>query len=127
MGNLCGKESKNFTDGGQTIRQADERARARAAHTTAPAPANRAPARPPQKLGGNGGDSGGDAVDARTAAEARAAAAEARANKAQGSGKLADQLAQQKKGGMNAALRQAADENRRAREVDQTSEARTWN
>jgi hypothetical protein len=47
-----------------------------------------------------------------------------RAAKAQGSGKLAEQLAAQKK---ENALEQAAYENRRAREADAAQEARNWN
>lgn len=51
---------------------------------------------------------------------------QARATKQQGQGKLADQLAAQKKGGMQAALKDASYENQRQREADASQEARNW-
>jgi predicted FMN-binding regulatory protein PaiB len=51
---------------------------------------------------------------------------QARANKIAGTDKLSQNLAAQKKVGMKGALEQAAEENRRTREIDQLAQERNW-
>ena len=51
---------------------------------------------------------------------------QARASKPGGTDKLSQQLAAQKKAGMKGALADAADENRRHREIDQAAQERQF-
>ncbi|TID21655.1 gb [Venturia nashicola] len=127
MGNCCGKESGgNFSGEGHTVggSQAQTTPQApRPVQAQAISPAN---SKAPPRVGGPGHTLGsaGTEEDARTAA---AKAAEARANKSQGSGPLAAKLAAQRKAGMQGALKDAANENRRAREADAVAETRQYN
>ncbi|KAF2761740.1 hypothetical protein EJ05DRAFT_472709 [Pseudovirgaria hyperparasitica] len=123
MGNCCGSQSKDaFTGEGRTLGSAPPpkpKASIPAAATTAPKPTTKGAGR------ATGGSAGGlEAGDPRGAA---AAAAEARANKASGSGPLAQKLQEQKKQTRTATLEQVSRENRQARDADAVADARHYN
>jgi len=121
MGNLCGKESTDpFSQPGRTL-------------SSVPAPNANPISSLPKKVGGpprtlgsgstTGG--GGAAEDARRKA---AEAAEARANAAnKPKGKLASQLAEQKKQTRSDTLDSASRDERRLRDADAGQEARAYN
>ncbi|RTE78686.1 hypothetical protein BHE90_006841 [Fusarium euwallaceae] len=119
MGNCCGKsESEAFSQPGRVL-------------GSAPPPASRTasvPTKvggPPRTLGGAASAEGSsDADDARRRA---AEAAEARAKAfAKPGGKLQTQLAAQKKQTRNDTLKDASQEQLRARDADEAAEARNW-
>ncbi|KAE9962688.1 hypothetical protein BLS_002541 [Venturia inaequalis] len=127
MGNCFGKESSgNFSGEGHTIGGSQAQTTPQAPRPVQSQAQPPVIAKPPPKVGGPGHTLGssGTGEDARSAA---ARAAEARANKSQGSGPLAAKLAAQRKAGMQGALRDAANENRRARETDAVAETRQYN
>ncbi|KAM5360608.1 hypothetical protein ACJZ2D_013631 [Fusarium nematophilum] len=111
MGNICGKtEPEPFSQPGRVL-------------GTAPPPAS-GTAPVPKKIGGPprilGGGSSGEASGDPD--EARRRAAEA----AEASGKLQTQLTAQKKQTRADTLKDASEEQLRARESDQAAEARQW-
>ncbi|KAF4462501.1 hypothetical protein FALBO_10692 [Fusarium albosuccineum] len=121
MGNLCGKtDSEAFAQPGRVLGSAPA-----PASGTAPVPSK--VGGPPRVLGGASSSaeaSSGDPEDARRKA---AEAAEARAKAyAKPGGKLQTQLAAQKKQTRSDALKDASQEQLRAREADQAAEARNW-
>ncbi|PSR90468.1 hypothetical protein BD289DRAFT_481707 [Coniella lustricola] len=125
MGALCGKESKSdaFVGGGRTLDSAPEQ------RSSAPLPANkRVVGGPPRTLGGGGGTSGAGASNVLTPAEAARRAAEAREQAAKDkTGKLGQQLRQQKGMTDNEVNKQANAENERQRLIRENQEQITYN
>ncbi|KAJ4314311.1 hypothetical protein N0V84_008955 [Fusarium piperis] len=120
MGNCCGKsESEAFSQPGRVLGSAPP-----PASGTAPVPTT--VGGPPRTLGGAAPAeaSSGDADEARRRA---AEAAEARAKAfAKPGGKLQTQLAAQKKQTRSGTLKDASQEQLRARDADEAAEARNW-
>ncbi|KAB8339198.1 hypothetical protein FH972_022132 [Carpinus fangiana] len=119
MGNLCSSSSNKddpFAQPGRTLGSAAPPQQGR---TSVPKP----------KIQGSGRTVGGAAAslpesDPRAAA---AKAAEERANKGQAKGKLAEQLAAQKKQSRTNTLEQASQDERAARAADENDQIRQWN
>ncbi|KAH7035297.1 uncharacterized protein B0I36DRAFT_360690 [Microdochium trichocladiopsis] len=124
MGNLCSKsDGDNFSQPGRALGTAPEQP-ARAAVPPS-AVAARKVGGPPRTLGGAAPAADGPDDARRRAAEA----AEARANAAnsKNTGKLATQLAAQKKQSRNETLQEISNSNVRQRDADEAAEARTHN
>ncbi|KAM0564155.1 hypothetical protein ACHAPJ_000364 [Fusarium lateritium] len=119
MGNCCGKtESEAFSQPGRVLGSAPP-----PASGTAPVP--KTVGGPPRTLGG--GPSAEASSDPDTARRKAAEAAEARAKAyAKPGGKLQTQLAAQKKQTRSDTLKDASQEQLRAREADQAAETRNW-
>ncbi|EGU87310.1 hypothetical protein FOQG_07295 [Fusarium oxysporum f. sp. raphani 54005] len=119
MGNICGKtEPEAFSQPGRVLGSAPAPAAG-----TAPVP--KKVGGPPRTLGsGPAAEASGETDDARRKA-AEAAEARAKASSKPG-GKLQTQLAAQKKQTRSETLKDASQEQLRAREADQAAEARNW-
>ncbi|KAF5022113.1 hypothetical protein F66182_5859 [Fusarium sp. NRRL 66182] len=119
MGNCCGKtEPEAFSQPGRILGSAQQ-----PASGTAPIP--KTVGGPPRTLGGGpSAEASGEPDQARRKA-AEAAKARAKAYAKPG-GKLQTQLAAQKKQTRSDTLKDASQEQLRAREADQATEARNW-
>ncbi|EXJ71629.1 uncharacterized protein A1O5_05437 [Cladophialophora psammophila CBS 110553] len=121
MGNLCSKSSNkpdNFATPGRTVGSSTQ-----PRQTSAPVPQKITSSTPGRALGG--GDATPSADDARSAAARAAEERAAKANKP--GGKLSSQLSAQKKQTQNQLLSSGSESERRARDADQSAEARNWN
>ncbi|KIL95203.1 hypothetical protein FAVG1_02135 [Fusarium avenaceum] len=119
MGNCCGKtDPEAFSQPGRVLGSAPP-------PTAGTAPVPKIVGGPPRTLGdGSVAEASGDADNARRRA---AEAAEARAKAAsKPGGKLQTQLAAQKKQTRSETLKDASQEQLRARETDQAAETRNW-
>lgn len=118
MGNCCGKaESESFAQPGRTLGSAPP-------PQPASAPLPNKVGGPPRTLGGSSTAAQTTQDDARMKA-AEAAEARAKASSKPG-GKLASQLSAQKKQTRNDTLKEASEQQLRARESDQVAETRNW-
>ncbi|KND89456.1 hypothetical protein TOPH_05872 [Tolypocladium ophioglossoides CBS 100239] len=124
MGNICGKEDPDASPPGRVLGSAPP------AQKTSSIP--KKVGGPPRTLGGStsappsGEDSpgrGGGQVDARRRA---AEAAEARAKAANKGGKLHSQLSAQKRQSRSDTLKQASEQEQRARDADNAARTRNW-
>ncbi|POR39419.1 Uncharacterized protein TPAR_00388 [Tolypocladium paradoxum] len=120
MGNICGKEDHDTSPPGRVLGAAPP------AQKTSAVP--KKVGGPPRTLGGSapvppssGGEGGQD--DARRRA---AEAAEARAKAANKGGKLHSQLSAQKRQSRSDALKQASEQEQRARDADNAARTRNW-
>ncbi|KIV88458.1 hypothetical protein B0A52_02386 [Exophiala mesophila] len=122
MGNLCSKSSnppENFSTPGRPLGTSSQTKKT----TTTPVPQKLTTSTPGRSLGGREGASSPD--DARSAAARAAEQRAAGANKS--GGKLATNLANQKKQTQNQLLNAGSEAERRARDADENAQARTWN
>ncbi|RGP65660.1 hypothetical protein FLONG3_9163 [Fusarium longipes] len=121
MGNICGKtEPEAFSQPGRVLGTAPPPAAG-----TAPVP--KTVGGPPRTLGGGSAAAAQGSDDPENARRKAAEAAEARAKAAsKPGGKLQTQLAAQKKQTRSETLKDASQEQLRAREADQATEARNW-
>ncbi|EXJ85080.1 hypothetical protein A1O3_05755 [Capronia epimyces CBS 606.96] len=125
MGNICSKSANkpdSFSTPGRTLgTSASPQAQTKSA--TAPLPQKLTATTPGRTLGGP--ESASAADDARSAAARAAEERAARANRT--GGKLSSQLSSQKKQTQNQLLNSGSEAERRARDADQSAEARNWN
>ncbi|KAF7560713.1 hypothetical protein G7046_g3420 [Stylonectria norvegica] len=122
MGNCCGKpDPEAFAQPGRVLG-------ASAPPASGSVPVPKTVGGPPRTLGGGAAPAGGSTSSAdqdevrRKAAEA----AEARAKAANTGGKLQSALSAQKRKSRVDTLKDASDEQVRAREADEAAQARTW-
>ncbi|KAI2467702.1 hypothetical protein F4781DRAFT_299263 [Annulohypoxylon bovei var. microspora] len=124
MGNICGKsDSDNFSQPGRMLGSAPPQPE----RSSVPAKI----VGPPRTLGGAGGspnspDTSSDAIEARRRA-AEAAEARAQATTSKNTGKLASQLAAQKKQTRNDTLKEISNSEIRQRDADEAAQARSHN
>ncbi|EKJ71222.1 hypothetical protein NXS19_001260 [Fusarium pseudograminearum] len=121
MGNICGKtEPEAFSQPGRVLGTAPP-------PTSGTAPVPKQVGGPPRTLGGGSATAASGSDDPENARRKAAEAAEARAKAAsKPGGKLQTQLAAQKKQTRSETLKDASQEQLRAREADQATEARNW-
>ncbi|EXJ85963.1 hypothetical protein A1O1_06332 [Capronia coronata CBS 617.96] len=127
MGNICSKSANKpdpFSTPGRTLAEGSgPNPSTQNKPTTAPLPPKLTSSTPGRTLGGP--DSSSRADDARSAAARAAEERAAKANRA--GGKLSAQLSSQKKQTQNQLLNSGSEAERRARDADQSAEARNWN
>ncbi|RDA95969.1 hypothetical protein CP533_5855 [Ophiocordyceps camponoti-saundersi (nom. inval.)] len=126
MGNLCGKEDPDPSPPGRVLGSAPSRAQqAPPSSSSSSVPAK--VGGPPRKLGTSSSSTRPPQPQSDDARQRAAEAAEARAKaKMQSGGKLQRQLSAQQKQSRSNVLKQASEQDRRARDADDATSARNW-